>query len=104
VKSLIKRNGPRAPTAIHGPLGFKYPALQKTTIADCLENKFTPHDLWYENRNRRLEARVQAMLDAEQDTPLEIVRPCYIKKVIHLLKQERHLESMESQMEASGTF
>jgi hypothetical protein len=29
VKSLMKRDGPKAPTPIHGPSGFKYRPLQK---------------------------------------------------------------------------
>jgi hypothetical protein len=33
-------------------------------IADCLENQFTPHDLFDENHERRVEARVQALLEA----------------------------------------
>jgi hypothetical protein len=28
---VIKRNGPKASTAIHGPLGFKYQPLEKST-------------------------------------------------------------------------
>jgi hypothetical protein len=91
VKSLIKRDRPKAPTAIHGPLGLKYQPLEKTsTIADCLENQFT-HQC-DENRKRRVEARVQAVLEVEDDNPLENVRPCDIKKLINLLKLERHLE------------
>jgi hypothetical protein len=51
-KSLIKRGGPKAPTAILGPLGLKYQLLDKATmIADCLENQFTLHDLCGENIN-----------------------------------------------------
>jgi hypothetical protein len=35
-KSLLKRDGPRAPTAIHGPLGLKFLPLEKANaIADC---------------------------------------------------------------------
>jgi hypothetical protein len=45
-KSLINRDVPRAPTAIHGLLGLKYHPLEKANaIADCLENQFTLHDL-----------------------------------------------------------
>jgi hypothetical protein len=44
VKSLIKRDEPRTPTAIHGPLGLKYQSLDKaTTVADYLENQLTSH-------------------------------------------------------------
>jgi hypothetical protein len=65
VKSLIKRDGPKAPTAILGPLVFKYQLLDKTTmIADCLENQFTPHDLCGKNHKWWVEARVKALLQA----------------------------------------
>jgi hypothetical protein len=37
-KLLTNRDGPRAPAAIHGPLGIKFHPLEKAnTIADCLE-------------------------------------------------------------------
>jgi hypothetical protein len=77
VKSLIKCDEPEAPTAVHGPLGLKYQAAGKaTTIADCLENQLTPHNLGDENHKQRVEARVQALLKAADNTTLEKVRPC----------------------------
>jgi hypothetical protein len=46
-KSVTNRDGPRAPTAIHGLLGLKYHPLDKANAtADCLGNQFTPHELW----------------------------------------------------------
>jgi hypothetical protein len=49
-KSLLKRDGPRVPTAIHGPSGLKFhPSEKANAIADCLENQFTHHDLCDEN-------------------------------------------------------
>jgi hypothetical protein len=40
VKSLMKRGEPKAPTAIHGPLGITYhPNENANAIADCLENR-----------------------------------------------------------------
>jgi hypothetical protein len=70
-KSLTNRDGPRAPTAIHGLLGLKYhPEDKANAIADCLENQFTPHDLCEVNHERRVEARVQALLEAaDSDIP-----------------------------------
>jgi hypothetical protein len=57
-KLLINRNGPSAPTAIHDPLGIKFNLLDKAnTIADCLEKKFTPHDLCEENHKQKVEAK-----------------------------------------------
>jgi hypothetical protein len=49
-KSLLKRNGPRAPNDIHGASGLKFlPSEKAKAIADCLEIQFTPHDLCDEN-------------------------------------------------------
>jgi hypothetical protein len=77
VKSLLKRDGPRAPTAIHGPLGLKFFLLEKANaIAGCLENQFTPHDLCDENHEWRVEATVQALLKAVDNNPPERIRPC----------------------------
>jgi hypothetical protein len=43
-KSLANRDGPRAPTTIHGPLGLKFhPQDKANVIADCLENQ--PHPM-----------------------------------------------------------
>jgi hypothetical protein len=62
-KSLLKRDGPRAPTAIHGASNLKFlPSEKANAIADCLENQFTPHDLCEENHERRVEAKVQVLL------------------------------------------
>jgi hypothetical protein len=59
-----------APTAIHGLLGLKHHPLDKANaIANCLENQFTPHDLCDENHERRVEARVQALLKAADINP-----------------------------------
>jgi hypothetical protein len=45
-KSLLKRDGARAPTAIHDASGLKFhPSEKDNTIADCLENQFTHHDV-----------------------------------------------------------
>jgi hypothetical protein len=50
VKSLLKRDGPRASTAVHGPSGLKFHLSEKAnTIADCLENQFTHRDLCDKN-------------------------------------------------------
>jgi hypothetical protein len=69
-KSLLKRDGPRAPTAIYGASGLKFHPLEKANaIADCLEVHFTPHDLCDENHERRVEARVDALLEAADDSP-----------------------------------
>jgi hypothetical protein len=52
-KSLLKRDGPRAPTAIHGPSGLIFhPSDKANAIADCLENQFIHQDLCNENYKR----------------------------------------------------
>jgi hypothetical protein len=69
-KSLLKRNAPRAPTAIHGASGLKFhPSEKANKIADCLEIQFTPHDLCDENHERRVEAEVQALLETADKNP-----------------------------------
>jgi hypothetical protein len=47
----MKRDGPNASTAVHGPLRITdHPNKKANMIADCLENQFTSHDLCDENR------------------------------------------------------
>jgi hypothetical protein len=60
VKLLTNRDGPRSPTAIHGHFLIKFHPLEKANaIADCLEKRFTPHDLCEEDHERQVEARVK---------------------------------------------
>jgi hypothetical protein len=55
----------------HGLLGLKFHHPDKANaIAECLENQFTPHDMCDENHERRVEARVQALPEAEGNEPL----------------------------------
>jgi hypothetical protein len=49
-------------------LNFVHPR-KPMHFADCLENQFTHHDLCDENHERRVEARVQALLEAIEDAP-----------------------------------
>jgi hypothetical protein len=79
----LKRDGPRAPTAIHGPLGLKFLPLDKANaIAYCMENQFTPHDLYDENHDWRLEARVQALLDLQKlINSLILIKACVIDSI-----------------------
>jgi hypothetical protein len=70
-KSLMKRYGPKAPTALHGPLGITYHPNEKANLtADCLRNQFTSHDLCDENRKGQAETRVQPLLASVDDTPV----------------------------------
>jgi hypothetical protein len=74
-------------TAVHGSLGLKFLPLEKANaIADCLEKQFTPHDLCDENHERRVEARVQALLEVVVNKPPERIRPCDLQKLINSLK------------------
>jgi hypothetical protein len=48
----MEMDGPKAATALHGPLGITYyPKRKANMIADYLENLFTSHDLCDENMN-----------------------------------------------------
>jgi hypothetical protein len=86
-KSILKRDGPRAPTAIHGPSGLKfYPSQKANAIVDCLKNQFTHHDLCDENHEQQVEARVQALLEVVDNNPLEKIRPCDLHKLLNSLK------------------
>jgi hypothetical protein len=53
VKPLMKRDGPKAPTAVHGPLGITN--MKASVITDCLINQFKSHDLCDENQERQME-------------------------------------------------
>jgi hypothetical protein len=102
---LLKRDGPRSPTAIHVPSGLKFLPLEKANaIDDCLENQFTPHDLCDENYERRVKARVQALLEAVDSNPHEGIRPCDLQKLINSLKLKKACGLMAFQMNASSTF
>jgi hypothetical protein len=68
--SLLKNDGQKAPTSIHGASGLKFHRSEKANaIAGCLEIQFTPYDLCDENHEWRVEARVDALLDAVNDSP-----------------------------------
>jgi hypothetical protein len=83
----MKRDGPRALTAINGSIGPKFhPSEKANTIAYCLENQFAPYGLCDYNHKRRVEARVQALLETVDNSPPERVRPCDLQKLIDSLK------------------
>jgi hypothetical protein len=68
-----KEVGPKAPPEIHGPLspGF-YPNEKVNVIANYLENLFTPHKMCDTHHERRVEARVQALLTSVDETKFKI--------------------------------
>jgi hypothetical protein len=86
-KSLLQRDVPRAPTAIHGASDLKFHSSEKANaIADSLEIQFTPHDLYDENHERRLKAKIQAQLETVDKRPPKRIRPCDLQKLINSLK------------------
>jgi hypothetical protein len=89
-KSLTKSGGPKASSAIHGPLGhIFYPIDKANIIADCLENQFTVHDLCDCDHRRRVEAKVEVLLaTVDEDAPFNF-RPCDVSKEIQSLKLQR---------------
>jgi hypothetical protein len=85
--SLLNRNVPRAPTAIHVASGLKfYPSDKANATADCLEIQFSPHYLCDDNHERRVEAGVQALLETVDNNPPQKIRPCDLQKLINSLK------------------
>jgi hypothetical protein len=98
-KSLLTRDRPRAPTAIHGASGLKFlPSEKANAIADCLEIQFTPHELCDENHERQVEAEVEALLETVDKNSPQSIRPCDVQKKLNPLKL------MAFQMNTSGTF
>jgi hypothetical protein len=69
-KLLLKIDGPRVPTAIHGPSGIKFhPSEKAKAIADRLENQFTKHNLCDENHERGVEAKVETARSRRHQVP-----------------------------------
>jgi hypothetical protein len=72
----MKKDEPKAPIAVHAPLGITYHPNDKANVtADCLENQFTSHDLCDENHEGEVGTTVQALLTSVDSTPLGKVRP-----------------------------
>jgi hypothetical protein len=83
VKSLLKRDGPRTPTAIHGSSDLKlYPSGKANAISDCLEIQFSPHELCAENLKRQVEAAVQALHETVYNSPPIRIRSCDLQELI----------------------
>jgi hypothetical protein len=98
-KSLLKRDGPRAPTTIHVASGLIFHQSEKANaIAESFEIQFTPHNLCDENHERRVEAKVQALLETVDNNPPQRIRPCDVQKLIKSVKL------LTFRMNASGTF
>jgi hypothetical protein len=88
----MKKDVPKAPTTIHGPLGITYhPSEKASAISDCLENWFLSHDLCDENHERRVETGVHAPLASVGNIPLGKVRPCDVHKISKFSEIEKGL-------------
>jgi hypothetical protein len=86
-KSLMKRDGPKAPTTVLGPLETTYhPKKKANMIVDYLENQFTFLDLWDENHERQVETTVQTLLTSVDGNLLGKVKPCGLHKLSNSLK------------------
>jgi hypothetical protein len=76
----MMRDGPNAPTAIHGPFGLTFHLLENArAIPDWLQKQFTHHCLCNKNYERRVEARVQALLEPVDSNPSKRIRPCDLR-------------------------
>jgi hypothetical protein len=76
-----ERDGPKAPTTVHGPLGITCHQNEKANvIAYCLEHRFTSHDLCGKNYERQVETTVKALF-TYVDNALEKVKPCDVYKL-----------------------
>jgi hypothetical protein len=86
-KWLSIRYGRKATTTIHGPLGpLLYPNEKSNVIANYLENLFTPQKMCDTDHERRVEARVQALMTTvDESLPLKF-RPSDVSKEIRSLK------------------
>jgi hypothetical protein len=71
-------------TKIANTFGLTFHPLEKA--ADCLENQFTLHDLCDENHKRQVEARVQTLLEAINNSSPEKIRPCDLQIFVNSLK------------------
>jgi hypothetical protein len=78
----MKRDGPKAPTVVHGSSGITYHLNKKANmIVVCLEKQFTSHVLCEENHERRVETKVQVLLASADDALLIKERSCDIHKL-----------------------
>jgi hypothetical protein len=83
---------PRTPTAIHGASGLKLHQSEKAyAIADCLEILVTPHDLCDQNHERRVGARVQALLKIVDNTTHQRIRLAEVNQFFEIGKGLRNL-------------
>jgi hypothetical protein len=86
----MKKDGPKAPTAVHGPLGITcHPNEKPNVTADCLKTKFTSNDLCDENHKRQVETRIQTLFTSVDNTLLGKIRPSDIHILANSLKLKK---------------
>jgi hypothetical protein len=84
---LMKRDGPKAPTTVHGPLGITYhPNEKANVITVCFENQFTFREVCDGNHEGWVETKVQALATSVVGFPLGKVRPCDKHKLVNLFQ------------------
>jgi hypothetical protein len=89
-RTLLNRDAPKAPTAIHGYHGLKFLLYDKANaIADCLENHFIHYDFCEEHHERRVDSLVQDVLENKNSAPSEKISPCDLKSIINSLKLKK---------------
>jgi hypothetical protein len=85
LKNPLKRDGLRAPSAIHSPLGsICYPIDKGNIIADCLESQNRAHDLCGCDHRRHVGAKVQALLVTDDECYVPTLRRLKIKKTLEI--------------------
>jgi hypothetical protein len=67
-KKLIKRDGAKIPTAIHGPNGLNM-LQDREKRRSCLENQFKPRELCDGNYKWVVGATGQALLEEVENSP-----------------------------------
>jgi hypothetical protein len=84
------KNGPKAPIAVHEPLGISYHPNGKASVTvDCLEKQFIYHDPVTKTMSDGWILRIQALLASVDDTPWGKLRPRDIQKLLYSLKLRR---------------
>jgi hypothetical protein len=92
VKSLTKRGGQKAPSAIYGPIGpISHPIDKTNTIPVCLENQFRAV-LCDCDHKQHVKGKVKAMLAIIDEDTLLISDPVRYLKKYNPRNQERQVE------------
>jgi hypothetical protein len=75
MKFVMKRDSPKVPTALHGPIRITYEPNEKTSMTVfCLGNQVACHGLCNKIHDRQMETRLQALITSVDDTPFRKVK------------------------------